>query len=285
MNNSYSSETLKKLKQAELVILKDFGDVCNKYSISWFAIGGTAIGTARHKGFIPWDDDIDVGMLRNDYENFARVCDREMGGKYHLTTPETEKYYSSAVVKLMRKGTKFIPPYATNGRADLGLHIDIFIYDNYTNDIRSEWQIKVARFWDQMLFLRAYGDPEIPGDGMKKKLFRILCHIIHGMLSTLHVSPRWMYQKFTKNAMRFDSEETECVTIFQDSRIFDSRLKRSEIFPTKMMPFEDIKIPMMNDYMTALIRYYGKDVMQLPPEEKRVNHAAAVLDFGDILDC
>ena len=66
----YDEETLKKLQAIELEILKDFNDLCDKYDIDYFGCGGTAIGAVRHGGFIPWDDDIDVGLLRKDYEKF-----------------------------------------------------------------------------------------------------------------------------------------------------------------------------------------------------------------------
>lgn len=284
MYSNYQVTILRQLKQSELMILTDFNKTCQKYDLDWFAIGGTAIGCARHQGFIPWDDDIDIGMLREDYDRFVQIWKKELGDKYHLATPETEPYYSSAVVKLMRKGTKFIPPYAVKTKADMGIHIDIFVYDNYTNDSRSKKQIRMARFWDQMLFLRAFGNPEIPGDGMKSQVLCGACHAIHGLLSLFHISPVWMYRKFTANATKYNSEETEYVTIFQDPRIHDSRLKKSEIFPIRMMPFEQTEIPMMNDYMAALIRYFGDDVMKLPPEEKRVNHAPVVVDFGDMFE-
>lgn len=104
------------------------------------------------------------------------------------------------------------------------------------------------------------------------------------MLSLFHISPAWMFRRFNNEAKKYNEEKTEYVTIFQDSRIHDSRLKKDEIFPLQWMTFEDTKIPMMHNYMSALTRYYGEDVMQLPPEEKRVNHAPELVDFGSIFD-
>jgi lipopolysaccharide cholinephosphotransferase len=284
MYKQYDQDVLIKVQKAELMILQDFGDVCKKYSIPWFAIGGTAIGCARHKGFIPWDDDIDVGMIRSDYDRFCQIWEKELGRYYQLTTPETVPSYSSAVVKLMRKGTKFVPTYAAKSQLILGLHIDIFIYDNYTDDKRSIKQINRARMWDQLLFLRAYSKPEIPGNGWKRKVLQITCSMIHLLLSLFHISPTRMYRQLTKESEKYDEETTEYVTSFQDPKIQDSRLKMDEIFPLQWMTFEDTRIPMMHNYMSALTRYYGEDVMQLPSEEKRVNHAPEIIDFGTIFD-
>ena len=280
MYREYNPKELDMLKKAELSIVHDFSDACKKHNITWFAFAGVAIGAARHQGFIPWDDDFDLGMLREDYNRFLEIWEEELGEKYHLATPETDKYYSSPVVKLMRKGTKFVPEYAVKSKAELGIHIDIFVYDNYTNDKKSIKQIRMARFWDQLLFLRASGKPEIPLHGVKGILAKMGCECIHVVLKTLHISPRWMYRQFNKVAQKYNSVETKYITLFQDPRIHDSRASREELFPLRYLQFEDTFIPVQNEYMTLLERYYGSEVMQLPPEEKRVNHAPVVIEFG-----
>ena len=71
---AYDEETLQRLQRTELKILKEFDTLCRENGIRYFGCGGTAIGAVRHGGFIPWDDDIDVGMLRRDYERFLKVA-------------------------------------------------------------------------------------------------------------------------------------------------------------------------------------------------------------------
>ena len=93
VSQEYDSEILKKLQKTELEILKDFVKICDKYHLPYFATGGTAIGALRHQGFIPWDDDIDVCMLRKDYEKFMEVAPQEMGDRYAFMTTETEPRY------------------------------------------------------------------------------------------------------------------------------------------------------------------------------------------------
>lgn len=284
MYREYNKTELEQLKKAELIIVRDFAEVCEKYNIPWFAIGGSVIGAARHEGFIPWDDDFDLAMLREDYDRFVEIWKTELGDKYHLATPETDASYSSPVIKLMRKNTKFVPEYLANSKAELGIHVDIFVYDNYTNDSKSKKQIKQARILDQLLFLRGSGKPSIPFKGIKKVLAGIACELIHAILTIFRISPAWLYKKFNKVAQRYNAENTEYVTLYQDAWIHESRVARSEIFPLKRVKFEDTYVPVPNEYMKLLYRYYGEDVMEMPPIEKRVNHAPIQIEFGDMMD-
>ena len=80
VSESYDPEILKQLHQVQVEILKDFSSVCEKYSLPYFAVYGTAIGAVRHGGFIPWDDDIDIGMLREDYDKVFSSFSKRVGG-------------------------------------------------------------------------------------------------------------------------------------------------------------------------------------------------------------
>ena len=94
-NKEYEPEILQKLHTLQLEMLSDLQKICEKYNLEYFAVFGTALGAVRHKGFIPWDDDIDVGMLRKDYDIFIQVAEKEMGDKYQIMTPEIEKKYGT----------------------------------------------------------------------------------------------------------------------------------------------------------------------------------------------
>jgi lipopolysaccharide cholinephosphotransferase len=74
MSREYDDATLHRLQKIELMILKDFMALCEKHQLTWFSFAGTAIGAIRHKGFIPWDDDIDVCLPREDYEKFLKLA-------------------------------------------------------------------------------------------------------------------------------------------------------------------------------------------------------------------
>ena len=87
----YTQEELRKIQALGMETLREFIRICEKYGLDYFAISGTAIGAVRHKGFIPWDDDMDVGMLREDYDRFLEVAPGELKGRYELYSASLQK--------------------------------------------------------------------------------------------------------------------------------------------------------------------------------------------------
>lgn len=124
-----SQNNLEKLQGVLLDMFIDFKSVCDKHNINYMMSGGTLLGTIRHKGFIPWDDDIDVMMVREEYNKFSKIFNKEMGDKYILVEPLAPKYVFKAP-KIYKKGTTYIEI------ENVGIHeyemvfLDIFIIEN-----------------------------------------------------------------------------------------------------------------------------------------------------------
>ena len=136
MYGEYEPQVLEKLHSVELSMLKDFMKLCDDNNIEYFAISGTAIGAVRHQGFIPWDDDIDVALLRKDYERFVKVMkkNKEFCEKYDLWGPDLEHKYYNLQPTLVLKNTVFVNENAHAGNYKPGILMDIFIYDNLPED-------------------------------------------------------------------------------------------------------------------------------------------------------
>lgn len=280
MIKQYDEETLEKLKKSELHILKDFINVCEKYSINYFICWGTAIGAVRHKGFIPWDDDIDVGMLREDYNKFVRVAKKEMGDHYFISTPKTMKNYASGVIKVQRLGTKFVPEFSRTMKCPLCLHIDIFVFDNADEDeVVLKKKINKVRNLSKILFLCGSPYPEVPIKGILGKIAKIVCFVAHYVFKWTHLSIKWLYGRMEKISMSANYRETGSVICYNCLRPMQSKMKLEDLFPLAEMEFEGVMVKLPGNYDKYLTSYYG-DYMSLPPEEQRVNHAAYIVDFG-----
>lgn len=124
-----SEETLLRLKQIELEILKVFHEYCAKHSLQYYLIGGALLGAVRHRGFVPWDDDIDVGMLREDYERLKKIWDRDPIDGYFLQYNETDPAFARGIIKLRLNNTKVIEFSSRNVKMHNGIYIDIFPID------------------------------------------------------------------------------------------------------------------------------------------------------------
>ena len=102
----YDDVTLRRLQRIELEILRDFDELCAENGLTYFGCGGTAIGAVRHHGMIPWDDDIDVALLRPDYEKFLRIAkQKKYRKKYYVVNPSTRENYPLMTTRWCRRGT------------------------------------------------------------------------------------------------------------------------------------------------------------------------------------
>lgn len=120
---------LRRLQLAELEILDAFVRVCEKFGLRYYLVGGSLLGAVRHQGFIPWDDDIDVAMPREDYDRFADVAALELGPRYFYQCPETDPHYFLTYAKVRKNGTEVYEERFKNARFHKGIFIDIFPLD------------------------------------------------------------------------------------------------------------------------------------------------------------
>lgn len=126
------SERRKEVWAVELEIMDEIDRICNKYGIKYFLAGGSMIGAARHNGFIPWDDDIDVGMLRPDYEKFLKVCESELPSTCFLQSRDSDNGYFYAHAKLRRSDTTAIrkKDYNSGLTFNQGIFVDLVPFDS-----------------------------------------------------------------------------------------------------------------------------------------------------------
>ena len=204
-NGHLVTAKVKELWAVQIDLLCEFDRVCKKYDLKYILDFGTLLGAVRHKGFIPWDDDLDVSMLREDYDKLMEIGPTEFKHPYFLQNHETEPGYDCSVVKLRRTDTTFIMSENTKHRTkyNQGIFIDIFVFDNIPTDDK-EFVLKINQE-SYNAYLSMYVMLHFPSlkDGYKFPL--VLIRYIYYKLR--YKSPTRAYQRLLAIANRYGPSE------------------------------------------------------------------------------
>ena len=283
MYGEYEPQVLEKLHSVELSMLKDFMKLCDDNNIEYFAISGTAIGAVRHQGFIPWDDDIDVALLRKDYERFVKVMkkNKEFCEKYDLWGPDLEHKYYNLQPTLVLKNTVFVNENAHAGNYKPGILMDIFIYDNLPEDKKkAELIIKKCQRYKILYIVRNVNHFKLlKGKEPVQKVKNIICGFLRIFLKLFPKSDEILFLIFMMNATMYINQSYMYSCLFDPgASIMD--ISKSKSYPTIKVPFEDTEIRLVKNYDEQLRKHMG-NYMEVPPVEKRTNHCPVELDFGE----
>lgn len=265
----YDNETLKHIQSVLLDVLTDFVNICEENNIEYYCDGGTVLGAIRHQGFIPWDDDIDVQMFREEYEKFYEIM-KEGNEKYDLLSYETEGFYRFSP-KLNLKYTSTGETWDINANFTWGLGLDIAILDNVpTNKIRRFIFIKKALFIKRVnLLLFA-----MTNDIFFSKTTEKIGHFLKKVFKITRINQDFVKKIYSK--LNSFPEGDEVGSLSCSGTFYPLPLK---IFsPPLKVKFETIYVNVPNDYDTYLKILYG-DYMRIPPKEEREIHGMTV-DFG-----
>lgn len=269
----YDDETLRHLQKVQLMMLKDFIKICEENDITYFVIGGTLLGTIRHSGFIPWDDDIDVLMFRKDFEKLNNVMSENPNEKYHLFNVLNEETYHYTFARFNLKNTVLEEWWAKQVDYTVNIFIDIFIMDNIPdNKIKRSIHRWRCFTLNQMVL---YSIIKFENES---KLKEILQRIAYYFLKIIPISPMTIKKRCVKTYRKYENIECKEVCDFP-SVMFMPIYDKNDILPPKIMEFEDIKVTVPNNYDKILTRLYG-NYMELPPEDKRFRPAPEKIDFG-----
>jgi lipopolysaccharide cholinephosphotransferase len=267
--NIHFQEEAKKLREIQIEILDEAVRICKKHNLRYFLDGGTLIGAVRHKGFIPWDDDIDIGMFREDYDKFIRVCKHELSSSYYLQSSETYKSYWLKFAKIRKNNTIFIEgndiPYLTGDHK--GIYIDIFPFDNVSLiKICQQIQYYIINKVQSIIWIkRGYGETST---GIVKKRF------------FAEFLPYAFLHWLQKRAMLFGPKNSKYIIPWSCIHEFEKEIFLKDLFlPFVEVEFEGKKYNAPKQWDIYLKQLYG-DYMQLPPLEKRINHSPKKLIFN-----
>lgn len=275
--NPITKEQLRKMQLIELNILKEVRRVCEKNDIRYFLIGGTLIGAIRHKGFIPWDDDIDIGMSRADFDRFVEVCKTDLGPDFFLQTPETEeKNADYEIARVRLNGTACVQSFRKNTKTHNGFYVEVFPYDNLPkNKVTQFFYGKWFPFMKRICAIRMGYTPR------PKKFIVFLIVYAAAFLSRI-IPLKVLHKKMLNYHVKHNRKETDYVFLLSGAWGYaKEKHLRTTISEFTTVPFEDDFFPAPKDYDTFLREQYG-DYMQMPKDiESCYNkHRCLELDFG-----
>ena len=271
MNYLNCTKDMEKLHNIQLEMLKDFDEICKRHNIRYVLFAGTALGALRHQDFIPWDDDLDVALLREDYEKLLGTAGEEWGSKYYMQR-EFSEHWPMFYSKLRKNNTAYIEKMAPVDRQQhQGIYIDIFPCDNLASN---SFLRAIQFFCSKIVIAKSLSKRGYVTNNFFKKTFMKVCEL---------VPMRWPY----KVAIRRNDTSSEFVHTFfgASSKYKKSVFKRRWFAEAVHVPFGDGLFPVSKFCGEMLTTMYG-NYMQLPPEEERIAKEHAVLvDLDNSYDC
>lgn len=257
------------LQKCQLDILIEFIRVCEENSLQYYLVGGTALGAVRHKGFIPWDDDIDVGMPRKDYEKFISLQDK-MRKPYFIQTYKSDKNFIYNYAKVRNSNTTYIENFYVNHQINHGVWIDVFPLDgmSYKNENPIKLKKKTLKVWFNIYLMYL---PALKRKCRIKTLWKdIPLNIVAFLFSFLNCF-HYRNKLVDKHLKKIPYEDATLVGNMCGTNPKKEAMPK-EIFEEGIEgTFEGIKVILPKDYDKYLTLLYN-NYMKLPPEDKQIGH-------------
>ena len=256
-----SSNELKAIHSLELEALTVIDQICRKHAIKYTLIGGSLLGAIRHNGFIPWDDDVDIAMLRDDLEKFKLICKTELPSKYFYQDMNTDPEYLYLFDKIRINNTLFKEYYLAECNINHGVFIDIFPADN-VSDKKSEDKKQFNSFiLLRHMFMAKYLSVKAR-KGKKKIIAGLIKYLIPNNTKNIR-------NKAFDIMCKYDKEKTKEV------RLFPITYAKKDVYCRKF--FEEVEDHKFENHNFLISKYYEQMLVndygnwrELPPKNQRV---------------
>lgn len=258
------NDTLDALHRVHLEALLEIDRICRKHGIGYFIIAGTLLGAVRHGGFIPWDDDLDIGMMRGEYERFLQVAPRELAERYFLQTWRDDPGYFFPYAKVRVNNTRFVEHISRLAPCHQGIFVDVFPFDNAPDSpLWRRLHHSLTKMLRVAALARSAYDP--PQGALRHGTYKVL-QVVTRLL------PLAFWMSLEQWGMRLcrNGHSRDVVNIGGAYGYRRECLPRAFFQELADIPFEGVPICSPKRFHEYLSTFYG-DYMTPPPPDKRYN--------------
>ena len=264
-------EVLEELQKVQIEILEEIERICEKYDLRYFLAFGTLLGAIRHKGFIPWDDDLDIGMPRDDYEKFMEVAKDELDERFFLQNMETQPGYWLTFAKVRKNHTLFEEPSLAKMEEGIhkGIFVDIFPHDYVKKN--SGLFLRIQFILSKAIIETLYYKAGVYSKSMLR----------YGLLdSLLNLFSMRILGCVQEKIIKLQSgKDAKYLADFQTTgNYLDAVFPEEWFYPLQDGEFAGKSFKIPKEWDAYLRANYG-DYMVLPKEEDRVNHRTLRIIF------
>lgn len=276
-NEYYKNDEIRKIQAIELESFKVFIELCEKLNVNFFVYGGTLLGAVKYYGFVPWDDDLDLAMMRDDYDKLIKEGPKILNDLYEIQHPKINKVTPFPYIKFRRKDTTLVEEELHKLKMNHGIYFDIYPIDHIPDDdnLYKKENDKLKTI-NKFFYLRQVRPLKHFGNKKGNSKFKILIKvIIHYLLKIVPHS--YFTKRMNKIMTKYNKKDTKRYGNYfypKPVNYFNG------IYPFEKFKFEGFTVNVPSGYKVNLKNRYG-DITILPPENERIGHKAYLLKFPE----